>query len=150
MRLAIVGSRVASASNSETDSIHFSASCSRSGSKLATCFATRRRTAGERASAMTRRNSRRPRARRRCRIILMISAAVAIGFLNPLCVTMKRVAASKAMITKHDQMWIVQIQWRRSSTTWARMGCSRATSFPSKAAVTACTRCQIEGALATA
>ena len=28
---------------------------------------------------------------------------------------MKRVAASKAMITKHDQMWIVQIRWRRSN-----------------------------------
>jgi hypothetical protein len=26
------------------------------------------------------------------------------------------------MITKHDQMWIFQIQWRRSSTIWIRMG----------------------------
>jgi hypothetical protein len=33
-----------------------------------------------------------------------------------------------------------------SRSSGVRMGCSRATSFPSLAVVTACTRCSIEGA----
>jgi hypothetical protein len=66
--------RVASASNSEIVSFHRSASRSRSGFNPATCFATRRRTARERASATTRRSSRKPRAGRRCRIIFILSA----------------------------------------------------------------------------
>ncbi len=67
------------ASNSETNSVHRKASNSRDGSSPATCLATRLRTAFERASGTTKRSSRKPRARRRSRIILIRSAARAIG-----------------------------------------------------------------------
>jgi hypothetical protein len=64
-------------SNSDTASIHLIASRSADGSRPATAFATRRRTAFERASGTIRRSSRKPRARRRSRIALILSAAKA-------------------------------------------------------------------------
>jgi hypothetical protein len=82
MRLSVVASRrdrnqVASShrfvepSNSENASIQRSASSSPFRWSPATCFATRCRTDKERASGRTKRSSRRPRARRRSRIVFI-------------------------------------------------------------------------------
>ena len=65
-------------SNSDTDSIHCIAANSSERSKPATCLATRLRTAFERASGTIRRNSRKPRVRRRSRIAFIRSAVRAI------------------------------------------------------------------------
>ena len=67
------------ASNSETDSVHRIASNSRDRSSPATCLATRLRTAFDRASGTTKRSSRKPRARRRSRMVFIRSAARAIS-----------------------------------------------------------------------
>ncbi len=70
------------ASNSETDSVHRIAANSSDRSKPATCLATRLRTAFERASGTTSRNSRKPRARRRSRIAFIRSAVCAMVSLH--------------------------------------------------------------------
>src|ERR1700677_294063 len=70
-------------SNSETASAHRIASDSPERSRPATCLATRLRTAFERASGTTKRNSRKPRARRRSRIAFIRSAVSAMDLLPP-------------------------------------------------------------------
>src|SRR5258708_26163674 len=71
-----------SASNSETDSVQRIAADSSDRSKPATCLATGFRTALERASGTTRRNSRKPRVRRRSRIAFIRSAVRAMASLQ--------------------------------------------------------------------
>ena len=66
--------RISSRSDSETASIHFSASSSSFESKAATCFATRRRTNFDAASGTTSRNSCKPRRRLRSRLAFIRSA----------------------------------------------------------------------------
>jgi len=66
-------------SNSATASIHFIASSSRVRSRAATSRAIRRRTALDLASGTTKRNSRKPRSRRRSRMAFMRSAASGMG-----------------------------------------------------------------------
>ena len=97
------------ASNADTSSIQLKASSSLAVLERETCRATRRRTDRERASGTTRRTSRRPRERRRSRILCIRSAGAAIWHsLSPIASTSQRNA-----LRCWDKLATVSLRWRR-------------------------------------